>query len=605
MRHLLALPAVSAACCLCAPPALAADNSANTLPISEVTAFKDGHALVLRTGKTPLNTEGDAVLTELPRPVLGTFWADAHGGGTLASVRVERAEAEITKETSTINGLLHANVGRRIAFTTNRMTERTTGRIIAMLDADEQQPAQTQPRMMYDNWGRLVPVQATGPRDQAEPIALIAEDGLSPEDSTTHAVRLGEFTSLAFLGETPATTYTADAEREQMTLDLVWPNNPPGSADVSIMYLQRGLRWIPSYKITILSGGKVEVELQATLINELADLENVTVHMAIGVPSFAFDHTPDPMALRESMDQLGLFFQRPATTSGTAGMFSNAIMSQSARMTEFRSHAQAGPQAGNPAAPTAMTGGDQTEDLFVYTVENITLARGARMVVPITRFEASAQTVYRLDLPAAPPANALQSLNNDQQRQLFRLLNRPVASHVLRITNDHPAGHPITTAPALIVKDGRTLAQGLITYTSGGAKVDLEVGKAVDIAVSVSEVEMNRSQRAREWNGRQFQHVALAYSASLTNRKTEPVSVEVRKMAYGVPEEVGQNGDATTLSVFSAENEFEGFELAWWRWYHWPSYWHALNGAVRFEWDVKIEPGETAELDASWHYYWR
>ena len=52
----------------------AATNSTLTLPVREVTVFKDGHALVLHEGRLPTNADGGVTLDNLPMPVLGTFW---------------------------------------------------------------------------------------------------------------------------------------------------------------------------------------------------------------------------------------------------------------------------------------------------------------------------------------------------------------------------------------------------------------------------------------------------------------------------------------------------------------------------------------------------
>src|SRR6516225_9340588 len=44
------------------------------MPVREVTVFKDGHALMLHSGKMPVEPSGDVLMDYLPVPVLGTFW---------------------------------------------------------------------------------------------------------------------------------------------------------------------------------------------------------------------------------------------------------------------------------------------------------------------------------------------------------------------------------------------------------------------------------------------------------------------------------------------------------------------------------------------------
>ena len=54
-------------------------------------------------------------------------------------------------------------------------------------------------------------------------------------------------------------------------------------------------------------------------------------------------------------------------------------------------------------------GGGRSEDLFVYTVEHVTLKKGQRMVLPVSEFELGYRDVYTLDIPfAAPPVGDLR-----------------------------------------------------------------------------------------------------------------------------------------------------------------------------------------------------
>src|SRR5207249_12084889 len=114
--------------------------------------------------------------------------------------------------------------------------------------------------------------------------------------------------------------------RNLLTLKLDWPNNKPAQmADVGMLYLQKGLRWIPSYKVTIDGKGNAVVKLQATLLNEMADLSDVTANLVIGVPAFAFKETLDPISLQQTLAQLSPYFD---PSSRTGSQMSNTLMSQ-------------------------------------------------------------------------------------------------------------------------------------------------------------------------------------------------------------------------------------------------------------------------------------
>lgn len=574
----------------------AADHRAGSLPVREVTAFKDGHALVLRGGSVPLNEQGDAVIGELPMAILGAFWADeSEPNARLSAVTAAVARAPSTRPVGDTADLLRANIGRTVRFR-DAFNEVRTGRIAEIIE----RPTNAEPELAQPYWSGadwVTPPRPERPRPGPVRRVVLLEfnDGVS-------ALPIEEIRDLHFLGGPPARELTEDADTESMTLDLVWDGPTPAEAEVSLMSIQRGLRWIPSYRVTMLDDDTVRIELQATLVNELADLEAVTVHMAVGVPRFAFEHTPDPMSMRESLGDLGLFFRR--TPNGqTGGMLSNALMSQSARMSDYRAGFGGSAETAQPASPE-LTGSERAEDLFVFTVEGVTLARGARMVLPLATYESPAHSVYTLDLPAGPPSPALRHFNNDQQRQLAQLLARPTARHVLRICNENPGRLPITTAPAVVVRDGVTLAQGMLPYAAPGAEVDLEVGTAVDISVELGEVETERVPNAVQWDGTSFARADIAWSATLTNRKPHAVTLEVRKLAFGAPDRANPDGKAEAISMFGDEAFWVGAEDAWWRWYGWPYYWHRLNGAARFAWTVRLDAGQKTTLEAGWHYFW-
>jgi len=57
---------------------------------------------------------------------------------------------------------------------------------------------------------------------------------------------------------------------------------------------------------------------------------------------------------------------------------------------------------------------------------------------------------------------------------------------------------------AIILRDDRVLAQGLMTYASPGADVDLDVTTAVDMRVKKSDNETKRTPNAEKWQGNQY-----------------------------------------------------------------------------------------------------
>ena len=85
------------------------------------------------------------------------------------------------------------------------------------------------------------------------------------------------------------------------------------------------------------------------------------------------------------------------------------------------------------------------------------------MVVPVTSFDLKYEDVFTVDIGFAPPPEVWRNFNNQQQTEIAKVFRAPKAMHIIRLTNS--SKFPITTAPALIFKDGRVLGQGMATYT--------------------------------------------------------------------------------------------------------------------------------------------
>src|SRR5256885_15990819 len=104
---------------------------------------------------------------------------------------------------------------------------------------------------------------------------------------------------------------------------------------------------------------------------------------------------------------------------------------------------------------------------------------------------------------------------------MARLFAEPKVTHKIRLTNK--GSYPLTTAPALVIRDNRVLAQGMMTYTAIGATSDIEVTKAVDIRAVKSDAETARVPNAVRWQGDDYARVDLAGKIKLTNYRDKAV----------------------------------------------------------------------------------
>ncbi len=549
------------------------------MPVKEVTVFKDGHAFVLHEGPMPTDTDGNVVLDYLPTPIIGTFWSySAQANAKLTGVVSGKRIVSFDRTALTIPELIRANIGAKVRITEAGLAAYETV-IYGIPTRSSQELCRTSPPSS--------PIELSQPGDI---VLLKFEGGIK-------AVPIDHIRDITFL-EGPKPTLAHEEFRNIMTLKLDWGQKEPAkTANVGMVYVQRGIRWIPNYRIDIDGKGQAVIKLQATIINELTDIEDVKIHLVIGVPNFAFEDTPDPISLQHTVAQLSNHFRRD---SQTAYAFSNMIMSQAeapVRRVETprnREVIDLGPDVAESA---------KNEDLYVFALEHVTLKKGQRMVVPVAEYKLPYRDIFVLDLPFGPPPEVRQRFNNEQMAQLARLYHAPKVMHKIRLANN--AECPLTTAPALILRQGRVIGQSMMTYTAVGASSDLEMTVAVDIAVERKDVEIERINDAAKWDGNTYARSNLTGTISLTNHRAETVDLEVRRSILGNIDSA--SGDGKIEHLGRQEGGWmttDGYPF-WWNWYNWPYWWYRFNAIGRVDWQLKLDPEQSIELEYKYHYFWR
>jgi len=541
------------------------------IPVREVSVFKDGHALVMHEASVPTDASGNIALDYLPTPVLGTFWTYTTDPALKVNSVVAGQHRIVVERTALKLGeMLESNIGADIIVTEKAGSQ---GRDLTYPATILSIPRRTSEEL-----------QTTSPPNAAESLPIRGELILLRTSEGVKALPLDRIQDVVFKA-TPKSLLGEQEFRNLLTLKLDWANRTPTqSAGIGIVYLQKGLRWIPSYRVAVDGNGSATLKLQGVLINDLTDLNGVTANLVIGVPSFAFKEMLDPLSLASVAAPLSNYFQTSARSA-----LSNAIGSQIA------APARPGAAPAEDSGPQ-VTDSSQAEDLFLFTIRNVTLKKGQRLSLPVAEHKLKYKDIYTLDLPFSPPVDVRGNLNADQQAEVARLLDAPRLKHKIRITNSGTA--PLTTGPALILRDERVLSQGTMLYTPHKATSDLEIGTAVDIQVTRSETESSRTPSAVRVNGDLYTEVNLSGSIKLTNYRKESVEVELRREVLGSAKSASHNGRIEKLNTVA---EYP----VWWRYYGWPSWWNQMNSIARITWNVTLAPGQSVDLNYTWQYYWR
>jgi hypothetical protein len=569
------------------------------LPVREVAIFKDGHAFVTHEGS--LEVKGGAVIFEhVPEPVLGAFWPYARGRRvTLESVVASMQEVSETREAISLPELIRANEGKRIKLTvqTGAQIETVEGKNLGIPRRSVERENTVQPPQYYDRrTGNYVQPPATATAEMVEETGDIVLVQL--EGGGLRTVKLASVADATFPDDAQM-TYTQTVEKRRLRLNIAGGRD---ETTVGMTYLQKGLRWIPEYAVLLGEGEEIVLKLQGTIVNDMVDLDDVTVYLVVGVPNFAFKDQLSPIALREAAAQLSQYFQTPSQPM--AYSFSNVLMSQFSGARGF--DASGGPGIEQPMGTGAEALGPQ-EDLFLYKVEHVSLKKGERLIVPVVEVKATYKDAYTWQIPFSPPPELLQNINNDQREQMMMLSRGARVRHVLRIKNTSEV--PLTTGPALLIQDGRLLAQSLITYTSVGNEVDVDVTVATDVHAKKWEKQAERKDNATVIGGHSYTRLDVQGFLELTNFKKEAVTVEVTRAVLGTVTEADNEGEIMHLNSFEdlsylPEGDVSGW--GWWYlhwWSYWPWWWHNANDIGQIKWTVTLEPGEKRTLQYTWFYY--
>lgn len=563
------------------------------IPIKEISVFKDGHVFVLHEGVLPTNSNGDVLVDYLPSPVLGTFWPySADTNAKLMGVSTGYRKVAIERTALSIQTLIAANIGAEVLITekpvgASTSSEKYTATILSIPTQSSEEIIATSPPNSPEQLSRKSNLVLLKTANGIKVLAMEQIQDVTFKNSFNYKLTEEEF-------------------RNQMALKLDWGKQKSAqTAKVGLVYIQKGIRWIPSYRISLDGNGNAIVKLQATLLNELTDLEDVNVNLIIGVPTFAFKGTIDPIALQQTAAQLSQYF---GNESGRLNNIrSNSFTIDGLDNNDITRQQVIGGQQLDPSTqPTGdnlgpdIPSAGQTEDLFVFKLKNISLRKGERMVFTLAEQTLKYKDVYIVDLPFSPPSELSGNINSQQQLELARLMRTPKATHKIRISNN--GNHPFTTAPALIVRDDSVLAEGMLTYTAIGASTDLEITKAINILAKKTDTETKRTPNAVRWQGNDYSRVDLASSISLTNLYKQPVYIEINRYILGSIDSASTNGEVKNINILE-DDSFLGLGSSS---YSYNSSWaYQFNGAGKVSWKTTLESGKNISFDYNWHYFWR
>lgn len=496
-----------------------------------VALFKNGYGFVTLEGTLPDGCKAE--MKPLPVPALGTFWLEAGKG-----VRVERLVSgmkRLEEPSGQISPALlaSANPGAdvRVALKDGRTVE---GKVVSPPRPDR--PGTN---------GNMIGGGKREPGEPAQYDGVLVKAAVSGYLVYVNRQDILQFELLTDKPQLPTTR----REEPVVTLELKAP--APG-APVRATCLATGVTWHPSYKIALGEGGKALFEAKATVVNDLMDMDGVSLELITGFPSLKYAGEKDPMALAMQKIQ-----PRPVMYKTFAA--SNAAPEDLGTGAEIALDDAMAPTMQQPRE------GVQSQDLFFYPVEQFSARAGEVVTLPLFATEMDYKHVYTWNV--ADPSTFARYRGNDAFR--------PEVWHCIRMKNTLRV--PLTSAPVEFTADGRIVGQNTMPYTPVRGDCTIKMNKAVNVLAEQS-LRLVKREKYRSLRNRDTFKSENEVLLALENRTGDTIAVEIKQHLNGV---VTQASDDAKTSV---EVNFNNPE----------------NPSSSVEWTLELKPGESKTV--TYHY---
>jgi len=456
-----------------------------------VALFKNGLGLVVVRAEVP--EAGTYQIAPLPQAMLGSLWLTWTPGLMLGDVTSAFAAQTRAVQAASVADILRANIGRSVSLQLQGEEIWRQVVIVSMPDVPKDPPS------TLGHPGYPVPPQ------RGDLLVL-------REDNRLVAIPPGRVMAVRASESDLQDTY--EQTTNEPVIRFTAADGQGRGRSVEMSYVAQGMAWAPSYVVEIDAEDRARLSAKAVVVNDLIDLDETRVELIAGYPNLPFADAVTAL----SLEPLAQILNRISATRGSS-FRDDALFRQRVALDEV---AMPGGVAG-PTMPGTPVGGEATEDLYFYELPAVTLRRGERSYVPLFAAAVPYTDLYTWDLPDFVDANDRYQVEIDAMPQ--------VVWHAIKLTNS--TEQPWTTAPAMTLKDGRVLGQSTLPFTPPAGTSRLPITQAVSIKAEQGEFEIERRRDATRFHSNSYDEVVIEGTLTLTNFKSEAVTVEVTKTLSG------------------------------------------------------------------------
>jgi len=465
-------------------------NDFNTKSIS---VFKNSSAFFIKEGTVNTKNGVYKMTNHFPTALFGTLWIHSPEGHLqhISSFQDEVNKKQTTPATS-IPMMIRLNQGKKMKIWLS--DEESHEGIVEAIDSSK----------MTNPGSPTISLQAqhivtfkTGDQWLTIPMALIKR--------------------VSFM-EKPEQLYSSEIKEKKNILQVDFSNKKKKQR-LDMMYLSGGMNWTPMYLMELTSDTRAKLTLRSELKNNIEDIKNTDINFVVGVPNFLYANRP--IALIDFMTNI------PVIQQGNFQNFSNIRQTQS-----LNYGIEATSASGISSNAIGGVEGEVNEDLFFYSLKNVSLKKGGKAHYQLFKDEIDIAHIYEV--------NIQQNQENKgyyQKEFLFSEDNQNRVIHSVKLENSTP--YPWTTGSIMVVNtEGTTkpVSQDLLKYTSIKVNTFVKLTEAPDVRVKHAEKEISRELRVKKHHTNKnyyFDYVTVEGEIKIKNYKAKDIDLNIRRTIVG------------------------------------------------------------------------
>jgi hypothetical protein len=522
MRHIML---ASAVLFIAAVP-IWADEVKLDSPIESVALFKNGVAVVRRSAE--IAGAGVYRVEDVPTPIHGTFWIESD-----SPVDVQVTMREIDAPERHNIDFQQELVGQSVTihFKQGNLPV-ASGKVVALgKPTHDEAWSRTYERPQYSYYGD----QAVGGTAAAGSNFLVLE--------TDHGRSFVDPTEIAFLESDSAKPLT----RQRVPV-LLLTSHGDKKQTIHIQYLTKGIAWAPSYRVSLTDDKTLNLEQQAVVKNELADMQDAEISLISGYPSIQFSHVVSPMSLEQNWDEF--FNQINREPSQPNGMMANSV----AQQVGYNGNNDAG--GVDLSAPPVGEG----VDLHYESIGKRTMGEGDSLLVSVAGGTTTYDRVVEWTVPDTRDAEGRVQDRDEYGRQRG---GDEESQPWDAVKFKNPLPFAMTTGPAMIEDMGHFAGQRLSYWVNAGEETTLHITKALSIRTRATEQEKpNTAREIVNVGGYEYRQVTVIGELTVSNHRNQDVNLVIRRQFSGDL----TNADANPKVTFREEGVYSinrRNELTW------------------------------------------